>query len=146
MIYETIDLALYPITIAFTIHLLAALRNIAFGISSKKWLKVRATILESDVEIGSEQYHPTVSYSYAAPNKKIITSKKLSYKILVTFSFNNAFQALPANGPTVAYINPKNYKQSVLLPGTNIANYIEVAASTLAIVFIVKRLILLNAG
>ena len=97
--------------------------SIRAAIVQKKWNKVEGSIISTKVVEEDKSFYPEVLYAYKFDNKKY-ESKRLSDLGIVNFrdnlkSANKIIGNYPIGKSITVYVNPKNHKESVLIPGVH---------------------------
>ena len=111
-----------------------AVRRFFLGLSSNHWLRVKAKVISTGVDSRNNSdnetwFNPKIRYSYRLATGRTYYSTRMSYKLLSSEDYMEAFQYIEGLKPgseLYVYINPGNNRQSVVVKGVNVRNVVEI--------------------
>jgi hypothetical protein len=115
--------------------LVDALWRLIYGIKSKTWKGINATVTSSEVvknfwsdDDDQDSYSPKIKYMYTVGGRRY-SGGRYSYKWWGTPNYGEVATIIKDygnKGKIVTYYNPSNPSQSVILPGINSLNLLSV--------------------
>ncbi len=129
--------------IMLLIMLIISALKLMRGVASREWKPIEATVIKAQVtrdfadEDSEPSFSPTIHYSYVVGGR-IFRGKTYSFKWVGNSNYGHATNLLRgiSEGKKIrVYFNPRNPKQSVVIPGVHSENYY-------AVVFVLSFLLL----
>jgi hypothetical protein len=129
--------------VAAGVFLLLSLRRLLLGLQSNRWKPGLATVESVSIEEKTDSdndswFRPRVKYSFTSRSGRFVRSNRVSYRSLSTMDYGDAAKnltgVLPGKQITI-YYNPVNPRQSVLIRGVGIGNYLEIVLLFIFLLF-----------